>query len=321
MTTILHPPEDVSFSGDAISAEDRARIAKVLHAAVLRAIDNADGEKPTRRQPDRPAGDPGGRSSPESFDPARAHLDEGIYQLPSYRDEGRLAGVKLLESRPEAVPGYEVKDEPSPLEGGLIMSLPGLHYVNIRSPRYVAAGSLGQAYVLGLVLFGTTSFAVLQGPWGSPKRRYWAVGTDPAVAVADLRQKQLPERTDEGEEVVPEEPTGKVRFYAEGHMESTIAGTDGKYLTRGFITEDRSVYWWSAKSAADWFAQLQAEQQRGVTAPPTAEFRHLVFAEIDQLVARIEGGDDTNLQRAAELLSRMDWVAFSLVGWETKAGY
>jgi hypothetical protein len=319
MTTILHPPEDVSFSGNAISAEDRTRIARVLLAAVLRAVENADGEKATR--PDRPAGDPGGRGSQETFDPARAHLDEGIYQIPSYRDEGRLAGVKLLESRPEAVPNYEVKDEPSPLEGGLIMSLPGLHYVNIRSPRYVTAGSLGQAYALGLAAFGTTSFAVLQGPWGSPKQRYWAVGTDPAVAVTDLHQAQLPERTSDGTEVVPQDLAGKVRFYAEGHMESAIAGTDGEYLTRGFITTDRSVYWWSAKSAADWFAQLQAEQKRGVTAPPTEEFRRVVFSKIDQLVAQIEGGDDANLQRAAELLSRMDWVAFSLVGWEVKVGY
>ena len=99
MTAILHPPEVVSFSGDPFSADDRARITTVLRAAVLRAIANADGERPPGL-----AGPPAGQyrgwtGLQDTFDPARAHLDEGIYQLPSYRDEGRLAGVRLLESR------------------------------------------------------------------------------------------------------------------------------------------------------------------------------------------------------------------------------
>ena len=321
MTAILHPPEDVSFSGHPISADDRARITTVLRAAVLRAIENADGETATRPWPDRPPSSiAGGLASQDTFDPARAHLDEGSYQLPSYRDEGRLAGVRLLESRPEAAPGYEVRDEPSPLEGGLIMSLPGLHYVNIGSPTYVTAGSLTQAYLMGLAVFGATSFVILQGPWGSPKIRYWAIGTDPAVSDADLGRAVAGEGQAAG--LLPAGLAGKAEFVSGENLEVKVAGRDGgEYLTRGLVTTDRMVHWKTPTMAAAWFAQAQAERRKGVTAPPAEEFRRLVFGQVDQLVSRIEGGDDTYLQRAAELLSRLDWVAFSLVGWETKAGY
>lgn len=321
MTAILHLPGDVSFGGDAVSAGDQARIARVVHAAVLRAVENAAGGRVAGPVPPGLRDHPGGRDARETFDPARAGPDRGMYRVPSYRDGGQLTGVKLLELIPEAAPGYAVTDGPSPLEGGLIMSLPGVRYVNIRSPRYVTAGTLAQAYLMGLAVFGTTSFAILQGPWGSPKTRYWAVGTDPAVAVADLGEDQLPEQTEEGKEVLPAELAGKVQIYTGEYMESTIAGTDGQYLTRGFITKDRAGRWKSAEMAAVWFAQLQAEEHKGVTAPPTAELRRLLFADVDRLVAQVEDGDTAQLQQAAELLSRMDWVAFSLVGWETKAGY
>ena len=161
MTVILHRPGDVSFSGDTPSAEDAARITRALRAAVTRAIENAVRERAVGSVWDRPAPHPGGQQPQETFDPARADLDLGIYQLPSYQGQGELTGVQLLKLIPEAAPGYDVKDGPSPLEGGLIMSLPGLHYVNIRSPRYVTAGSLTQAYLIGMAVFGTTSFAIL----------------------------------------------------------------------------------------------------------------------------------------------------------------
>ncbi len=316
MTVILHPPGDVSFGGDPVPVEEQARIARVLRAAVQEAIENAaqDGEL-------RPAaGRPGAYSVSLAFDPARADAARGSYLVPSYQDAGKLTGVKLLELIPKATPGYDVKDEPSPLEGGLIMILPGNHYVNIRSPRYATAGTLSQAYLLGLAVFGATSFAILQGPWGSPTMRYWAVGTDPAVSDADLG-RETASKTEAGEEVVPTELAGRAAVVAGEELEGKLVGRDGDYLTRGLVTKDRVVHWKAVPMAAVWYAQLEAEQRQGVTAPPAQKFRRLVFAEVDRLVAESEGGDDTNLQRAAELLSRMDRVAFGLVDWETKVGY
>src|SRR5271157_942016 len=317
MTVILYSPEDVSFGGDPISAEDQTRIARALRGAVQRALENAATDSAARSQQDRRPGQDAG----EAFDPARADRSHGTYRLPSYADEGELTGVKLLEMIPKAAPGYDVKDEQSPLEGGLIMSLPGLHFINIRSPRYATAGSLTEAYLLGLAVFGTTSFAILQGPLGSPKLRYWAVSTDPAVSNADIG-RPVPDKAETGEELLPAELVGKAHFVASETLEVKVVGSDGgEYLVRGLITKDRGVHWKTTAMAAVWFAQAEAEEQKGVTAPPTVQFRRLVFADIDQLVTQIEGGDDTNLQRAAELLSRLDRVAFGLVDWQTKVIY
>ena len=248
MTVILHPPGDVSFGGDAPSTEHQERIARALRAAVQRAAENAARPSPARSMPDRPAARQGGQDLQETFDPARADLDQGIYRVPSYRDEGQPTGIKLLELISEAVPGYDVRDEPSPLEGGLIMSLPGLHYVNIRSPRYVTAGSLIQAYLLGLAVFGTTSFAILQGPLGSPKLRYWAVGTDPAVSNADLGEAVPTKAEPAG--MLEAELAGKVGFVTGEDLEVKVIGSDGDYLTRGLVTQDRLVHWKASTMAA-----------------------------------------------------------------------
>ncbi len=316
MAIIMHPPGNVSFSGGPLPADEQARIARVLRAAVQEAIENAAQDGGLRRA----RGRSGTGEMSQTFDPARAGPAPGSYLVPSYQDAGKLTGVKLLELIPRAAPGYDVKDEPSPLEGGLIMILPGNHYVNIRSPRYVTAGTLSQAYLLGLAVFGATSFAILQGPWGSPAMRYWAVGTDPAVSDADLGQP-TESKTEAGEEAVPAELTGRAAFVVGEELEGQLTGRDGDYLTRGLVTKDRMVHWKAVPMAAVWFAQLEAEQRKGVAAPPAQQVRRLVFAEVDRLVAEIEGGDDTNLQRAAELLSRMDRVAFGLVDWETKVRY
>ena len=317
MAVILHPPGDVSFSGDPLPAEEQARIARVLRAAVQRAIENAVRDGVTRVGPDRSRA----TAASQTFDPARADRARGAYLVPSYQNAGKLAGVKLLEPGPEAAPGYAIGEGPSPVEGGLIMILPGNHYVTIRSPRYATAGTLTQAYLLGQAVFGTTSFAILQGALGSPKMHYWAVGTDPAVSHADLG-REVASKTEKGEEILPPELAGKARFVVGEELELTVTGSDGgDYLIRGLVTKDRTVHWRGVPMAAAWYAQVEAEQQKGVTAPPIREFRRLVFAEVDRLVAEIEGGDTTNLQHAAELLSRMDRVAFGLVDWETKVGY
>jgi hypothetical protein len=321
MTVILHPPGDVSFSGDALSAEDQARIARAVHAAVLRAVQNAARGRPTWSMPDRAQGRPGGRDAQETFDPVRADLDQGIYQVPSYQGQGRLTGVELLKQVPAAEAGYSVETGRSPLDGQLLLGpLASMRLVIIQSPRYVTAGTLTQAYLLGQAVLGT-SFAIMQGPAGARWSRYWAVGTEPAVAVADLAERQLPDTTDTGTERLPAELAHRTHVYVGEFIEPVIYGPDGAYTTRAFITKDGAGRWPTAAMAAVFYAQLDAERHQGVTAPPTEELRRLVFSDIDELVAQIEGGDETNLQWAAELLSGLDWRAFSLVGWEAKAGY
>jgi hypothetical protein len=311
MTIILHPPGDVSFSGDEVPGEEQARIARALQAAVQRAIDKAVRDADVRV---RPARSPGGELS-QPFDPARADPASGSYQVPSYRDAGKLTGVQLLKG----APGNEVTDGPSPLQDALVMVLTGNNYIFIRSSRYAAAATLTEAYALGLAVFGTTSFTIAQGPLGSPRFRYWAIGTDPGVTDADLGRQAA----GQAEQNLPPELADRgTQVRAGEELLLQVTGSDGgAYLIRGLVTTDRVVHWRGAVSAALWYAQLEAEQRAGVSGPPTAQFRHLVFAEVDRLVAQFEGGDDTVLQRAAELLSRMDRVAFSLVDWETKVGY
>ena len=322
MTVILHPPEDVSFSGDAIPAGDQTRIARIVRVAVLRAVENATTGPATRSVPDRAQDHPDGQDLQEPFDPARADLDLGIYQMPSYRRKGKLTGVELLKRIPPAEPGYDVVNGPSPLDDQLITDwLPRWRLGIICSPRYVIAGTLTEAYQLGTVVFGTTSFAILQGPTGSPNSRYWAVGTEPAITVEDLREQLVPDTTETGAEVLPAELVGKAHLYHGVAIMPTVVIAGAEYRTRGFFTKDRVVHWPTVAMAAVWYAQIEAEQKQGVETPPAEVISLLVFWEIDQLVAQIEGGDHTNLQRAAELLSRLDWRAFSLVAWEVKAGY
>jgi hypothetical protein len=320
MTVILHPPGDVSFSGDALSAEDQARISRVVHAAVLRALEKAATSRGTRSVPSGTGDHPGGRDAGEAFDPARADPARSTYLVPSYRDAGQLTGVQLLELIPKAAPGYAVGDGPTPVEGALVMILQGDHYVHLGSPRYATAGTLTQAVALGLAIFGSTSFAILQGPLGSPKLRYWAVGTNPGVSHADLG-REVTTKTEEGKETLPPELAGRAGLAAGEALLPTVKGSDGEYLARGLVTRDRIVHWRGLVSPAAWYAQLEDEQRQGVTAPPVQEFRRLVFAEVDRLVAEIEGGNNKHLERAAELLSRMDRVAFGLVDWETKVSY
>ena len=319
MSVMLHPPEVVSFSGDAIPAEDQTRVARVVRAAVLRAVANAASKRPTWSAQ---YGGQDQQDPQEQFDPERADLDQGIYRVPSYQGQGRLTGVELLKRVPAAEAGYSVETGRSPLDGQLLLGpLASLRLVIIQSPRYVTAGTLTQAYLLGQAVLGSTSFAIMQGPAGAPWSRYWAVGTEPAVAVADLAERELPDTTDTGTERLPAELAGRAHVYAGEFIMPMIYGRDGEYTTRAFITTDGAGRWPTAAMAAVFYAQLDAERNQGVTAPPAEELRRLVFSDIDELVAQIEGGDDTNLQRAAELLTGLDWRVFSLVGWEAKAGY
>ena len=69
MTVILHPPGDVSFSGDAVSAEDQARIARAVREAVMRAVENAAGARHCGVE--RTGGRPGNAAATHRSGPAK----------------------------------------------------------------------------------------------------------------------------------------------------------------------------------------------------------------------------------------------------------
>ena len=314
MSVLLHPPKRVTFEGD-LSEDDRRRIEHALRGAVQRALETAAQGRDRRAQAELDA------YAAELAEPLdRTRVDaRGLYLVPSYEDEGKLLGAKLLSELPEAAPGLQVIDGPSPLEGGLIVKLPGLRYIKLSSPRYVSAGTLSEAFIVGEAVFGRTSFAILQGPFGSPKMRYLAIGTDRALNASDMGDV-LPETTESGEPAVPAEIRGKTRIVTGEWIMGRLVGPGGDYLTRGFVTKDRAVHWQSVGAAALWFAQAKAEEQKGGQVEAEV-VRVWVFDEIDNLVEQIEAGDDTELQHAAELLSRLGVEAFRLVDWEAKTRY
>jgi hypothetical protein len=315
VTVLLHPPAGVTFEGE-VSEEDRRRISKAIGGAVRRALENAAAGSRSRlaqRLEDEVS---------EVIDPNRVDRERGLYQVPSYQDEGQPTTARLLETlAPETRPGVVVYSEPSPLEGALIVHLPGNRYVNLRSPRYASAGTLTEALIVGDRLFATTSFAIVQGPMGSKQMRYLAGATDPSVADADLGEKA-------GNEIPPElqgvpgelVKQGVSRVLGEEIL-GTLVGKDGEYLIRGLVTKDRKPHWRNAPLASLWFAQLAQEQQRGITGPEPEVARVIIFDDVDALVEQIEAGDDTNLQKAAEMLSKFDAQTFALVDWETKVRY
>lgn len=305
----------MTVEGD-LAEDARRRIERALLAAVRRAIATvgttaeakpAGSDAAGSRRDERDAAEIG-----EPVDPNRIDAAGGSYQLPSYQDRGRLSGVKLLADLPEARPGFMVHDGPSPLDGALIISLPGTRYVNLSSPRYASAGTLTEALLLGEDIFGTSSFALVQGPMASTGMRYLAIGTAKAVAKEDLGTRSEAE--------VPKELLGRAYALADERMQRVLTASEGKYLVRGFVTSDRGVQWPDVEMAALWFAQLDTERAKGVQPQPEV-YRVLVFDHIDALVEQFEAGDDSQLRQVAEALSRLDEHAFGLVDWETRVRY
>lgn len=296
--------------------EDRRRqIEQVLLAAVERGISHAEpsgggGPAPVTRMT--------GGELAESVDPSRLDLAAGSYRIPSYGDEGKLTGVKLLKKIHEGRPGmYRLHDEPSPLDGSVIVA-EGFKLVMLGAPRWVSAGTLTEVLQLGLGIFGTNSFAIVVG--GTTNVEYLAIGTERPVASSEFGEP-WPERTEQGEPTLPEELLGRsLRLYPGHPLVPHPWAQHGMYSTRAFITSDRIFIWPNTGMAALWFAQLEAEARKGI-AVDIETSRVLVFFEIDDLVDEIEAGDDSNLQKAADLLSRLNEQAFSLVDWQTKVRY
>ncbi|MGF1430791.1 AHH domain-containing protein [Kitasatospora sp. LaBMicrA B282] len=205
----------------------------------------------------------------------------------------------------------EVVEGPSGLAGRILMILPGTRIVTVgSSTRYVRATSVPRALQLGRAVFGTTSFALLQGPVGTSDSRYWVVATDPPIANADL---DLRGRVPTGPEM-----KGLRGLFLRQFKDAADHGYDiVAVLTRerNPITVDREAARAFYRAATEGGAELPAEQARA-----------LVFDRLDQLVdaaLATEDGepDGSRLQEAADRLAELDLAAFELVDWQTKARY
>ena len=306
MGIVLHPPEAVQIDGD-LGAEDRRRVTAAILRAVERALEKAAAAGP------HPARLVGPATGADRFDPRRAAA--GAYLLPSYDDAGELKGVKLVQDLGPAKSGVVILSGAGPVAHALVSRMHGNRYVNLawEADRYVAAGTLTEAFLLGNAVLATTSYAIVQGPIGSKDMRYIAFPTEDAVSDADLGEGSRapvegePELTDVA--VVP----GEI-------MSPVLRGVDGEYLLRGLVPTDRKVHWPNENLVLMWKGQIAAESQAQVLQEP-GYYRVLIFDDIDALVDEYEGGDKSHLQHAAEMLSRLDAQAFSLVPWETKVRY
>jgi hypothetical protein len=314
MDVILHPPATVGFTGD-LPEGDRDRISRALREAVSRALANAATAEARRGEPSGPAAE----APSEPLDPARLDRARTAYLIASYDDEG--APVAFTQAAPQ------VLDGPSPFEGVLVMYLPGMRYVHYRSPRYGVTGLLSQAVPLGLYLFGTTSFAVLSGPDPDGTVRHWVVGTDIVVGDADLGSPVALDvqklgggelKGPAGQELAAVELRGiPVEDYTIGGRPYRMAA----FTTYNGAGEKRSTVWWDVHAATAYLKQVEREKAAGAAAKVPVDVAQLVFGEVDALVAQVEAGNDAQLQRAAEQLSRLNRDAYALVSWETKVRY
>ncbi|MFI9328825.1 AHH domain-containing protein [Kitasatospora sp. NPDC052868] len=204
-------------------------------------------------------------------------------------------------------PVDEVVEGLSGLEGRAVLILPGTRIVVVGGPaRYVLAANLTRALQLGRAVFGTTSFALLEGPVGSQDSRIRVVGTDPPVANQDL------------DVAGGRLPTGQETRGVQGFFPRAVTDPAGhRYDILAVLSKERNPLT-ADREAARRFSE---RVQDGGTQLPQEEVRALVFDELDRLVALALAGDEDRLQQAADRLAELSAEAFRLVDWPTKACY
>jgi hypothetical protein len=287
---LVHPPGPVRVSGD-VAEPERARLTEALRAAVARATRDLTATGPTVRSGSAGSALPAGRVSVPFGAPAGHSAGPFPGQpLPA----GEPVGWRDAEHGPTG-PAGEVREGGSPFDGQPVAALGGLAPVVVRSPRYALAGTLTMAVQLGLVIFAVGSFAVIEGPDGL----YWAVGTDPAVAAAELSAGLLPDAL-----LVPS---------------AMAAGRT--YRLRGLITRDRRPVWRDRDAGVAWLHQLAAEARAGVAPLLGDQVQAAVVAGADQLVAQLVAAGEAGLPAPGARPVALDRAAFALVPWADKARY
>ncbi|MEE4420258.1 AHH domain-containing protein [Streptomyces bugieae] len=265
----------------------------------------ADQAEETGTSKPAPAAPPSAPAAPApaaaTAPPARTSAPAGA-PAPS-PSEDRPAG-----SEPSADGRDEVIEGPSGLEGRAVIILPGTRIVTLGgATRYVRASNLTRAVQLGRAVFGTTSFALLEGPVGAADRRIWVVATTPPVSTHDLEVA--------GGKV----PTGQqlANVLRSKILRAVEDPAGHRYDIVTVLTKERNPL------TADREAGLRLYERLAAGGPELAEEEaaQLVFGDLDRLVDQVLGGDDDRLQEAAERLAELDAEAFGLVDWRTKSRY
>ncbi|MER6306236.1 AHH domain-containing protein [Streptomyces sp. NPDC001657] len=208
----------------------------------------------------------------------------------------------------EAGQADRVVEGASALEGQIVMILTGGRVAALGGDaRHVRAGNLTRAIQLGLAVFGTTSFALLEGPVGDPESGFWALATTPSVSNENLKRAEH------------RLPTGReVQQVGGGDIRRSLVDDAGhRYAVLAVVTKERNPLA-ADPTAARQLAERMAEGGPGL---PEEETRRLAFGDLDQLVEQVLGGDDTRLQEVADRLARFDAEGFSLVDWPAKSRY
>jgi hypothetical protein len=327
MTVSVHLPTSLTVSGE-LEDDKRRALEQVLLTAISRAVASSLAGDHSGGTPVVGPGRP--TVAGEAPGPLRHDPGGSSYAVPSYDDQGALKPVPLVPAearedqaedpgKPEAaaatapaVPAAakdQVVEGASSLDGRLVMVLAGFGVVTLGgAARHVEATNLARAVQLGLAIFGTTSFAILEGPAGTPQTRFWAVATMPSVSQDTLGSEAAP-WIFEGERVVP--------LLAGEVLAATSDDAGGHYVIHAVVSQEKRPLTQGRAAAQQLIRRLR---HAGPRLTPE-RVRELTFADLDLVVAATLAGDEDRLQEAADRLAQLDLEAFSLVDWPTKAGY
>jgi len=317
-----HLPAQIHWNTEP-TADESARLQRVILSAIGRAVESAAGETPEIVVSDFEVPE----SASERFSPSRYSAERSTYAIPSYKKGGGIAEVPVVtfEEKEEGAITSTILEHPrgklaedlvisgrNPFEGKLIAifpseKLPGGEPVRVHSERYVIASDLMRAARWGELFFGARSFAILEGPLGTSKSSYYVLGTDSALHISALVS---------GTGI---KLGGGWEVWGLGgliHWETGFRDDQGnQYLLRALFTaEGNPLFPPELGIAQEFITQIALTSKKQGTIP-AKRARSLVFGEIDQLIAV---GD---FEQAARRLAELDAHAFALVDWETKARY
>jgi hypothetical protein len=314
MKAVMHLPTSVIIRGEVADATG-GDLESVLLAAVRNAISGveADDRPAVAGHAPRPAqGMPAesrhGQAAPAQVWEAAGSLADGDAEGDTAAGDAAAGGAPAGQAESED----QIIEGSSPFASQELMTWLRRSQVRLaRGGRYVQAATFTHAFQLGQAIFRGKSFAILEGPLGGPASHFWAVATAPEITAETLGPASRPHQV----------AGGTVEGHEAAHrLVWTVIGAGRPYAVRAVHTSVPGAEWLTQdlESMKDLLAALSSSTEPSL---PGADVGRLIFATIDQLVARIEAGDATDLQRAAELLSGLGEHEFSLVDWRSKAGY
>ncbi|MFF7534711.1 AHH domain-containing protein [Streptomyces bobili] len=274
-------------------------------APVSRAGDGLQGSAPAgETAPEqRPAAHPSVAPTPvppvSALSPTEHAQPQGAEQPTSKdaeRDEEFDALDKVIEGR-SSVDGRAV----------MVIGATGLILLG-GATRHARSLSLLHAAQLGDVLFGNTSYAVLEGPLGTEQSFFWAIATAPAVSEETLGDALI-EWTYQDQ---------KISFFGGLTALGTVTDLNGhRYRVHVVFSLERRPLTQNRAAAEQW-VQVSASAAHRLEAE---ELQALVFDDLDHLVDAVLAGATNRLQEAADRLSELDEKAFVLADEPAKEKY